>query len=135
MPIPRNFFPNSLGAEVGEVQLVDCVLFKSHCGLAASGSAIVNMERGMIYDVMVGGELGRPVLLSLLQDSLARSSIKHLRDELSMSYRHATARQGGTRHREAHRSSWQHGGAQGRPGQGAHGVRGKRQGARRPPRP
>ena len=87
MPIPRNFFPNSLGAEVGEVQLVDCVLFKSHCGLAASGSAIVNMERGMIYDVMVGGELGRPVLLSLLQDSLARSSIKHLRDELSMSYR------------------------------------------------
>ena len=29
----------------------------------------------------------RPVLLSLLRDSLARSSIKHLRDELSMSER------------------------------------------------
>ena len=71
----------------------------------------------------------------IAERSLARISIKHLRDELSMSYRHATARQGGTRHREAHRSSWQHGGAQGRPGQGAHGVRGKRQGARRPPRP
>ena len=43
-------------------------------------------ELGWHYFLSDGGA-GNPVLLSLLQDSLARSSIKHLRDELSMSYR------------------------------------------------